>query len=208
MKRLLLMGMVGLWGCGGEAPPSGGVASPSAVQGPQVKLENGLPRSPLDTGTAPKPPAGDADSAITALEKLAAKIEKDDNGEVVVVNLTNTQVSDAGLVHLKGLTNLRQLNLRNTRISDAGLVHLKGLTKMKVLILTEIPITDAGLAHLEGLAKLEKLILYDTQITDAGLVHLKGLTGLKSLNLTNTKITDSGLSELKEALPNCKITGK
>jgi len=31
-------------------------------------------------------------------------------------------------VHLKGMTNLQMLYLRFTKVTDAGLVHLKGLT--------------------------------------------------------------------------------
>ena len=41
--------------------------------------------------------------------------------------------SDAGLVHLEGLTNLTILDLRDTQVTDPGLVHLKGLTKLSKL---------------------------------------------------------------------------
>ena len=43
------------------------------------------------------------------------------------------QVTDARLIHLKGLTNLETLELGDTKITDAGLVNLKGLTKLKML---------------------------------------------------------------------------
>ncbi|MBP7963417.1 MAG: leucine-rich repeat domain-containing protein, partial [Caldilineaceae bacterium] len=36
--------------------------------------------------------------------------------------LSLNQVSDAGLVHLAGLTGLQSLNLSSTQVSDAGLV--------------------------------------------------------------------------------------
>ena len=89
--------------------------------------------------------------------------------------------------------------------TDAGLVHLKGLTKLEGLRLGFTQVTDAGLAHLKGLTNLTDLNLYRTQITDAGLVHLKGLTNLKTLYLTSTKVTDAGIAELQQSLPNCKI---
>jgi len=95
--------------------------------------------------------------------------------------LAFTQVTDAGLVHLKGLTNLEKLNLAFTQVTDAGLVHLKELTK------------------------LEKLNLVVTQITDAGLVHLKGLTNLEKLYLNGTQVTAAGATELKKALPKINI---
>jgi len=39
--------------------------------------------------------------------------------------LDGTQVTDAGLVHLKGLTNLEYLYLRKTQVTDAGIAKLE-----------------------------------------------------------------------------------
>ena len=116
-----------------------------------------------------------------------------------------TQVTDAGLVHLKGLTSLEALGLSNTQVADAGLIHLKGLTSLERLDLENTQVTDAGLVHLKGLPSLERLNLYGTQVTDAGLMHLKGLTNLKELRLWHTQITDAGVRDLQKALPNCGI---
>ena len=57
--------------------------------------------------------------------------------------------TDAGLVHLKGLTKLQILDLRYSRITDAGLLHLKELTGLKTLHLRRTQITDAGIAELQ-----------------------------------------------------------
>ena len=46
-------------------------------------------------------------------------------------------VNDAGLVHLKGLTNLQKLCLGRTQVTDTGLVHLKGMTNLASLSLWE-----------------------------------------------------------------------
>ena len=46
-------------------------------------------------------------------------------------------MTDAGLVHLKGLTNLQSLDLDSTKVTDAGLEHLKGLTKLQSLSLSD-----------------------------------------------------------------------
>ncbi len=40
------------------------------------------------------------------------------------------KVTDAGLKHLKGLTNLQSLDLGQTQVTDAGLEPLKGLTQL------------------------------------------------------------------------------
>ena len=45
----------------------------------------------------------------------------DHQDEIRIVDFTNTRVTDAGLVHLKGLTKLGYLHLAHTRITGAGL---------------------------------------------------------------------------------------
>jgi Leucine-rich repeat (LRR) protein len=52
-------------------------------------------------------------------------------------------------VHLKGLTNLKELDLTSTKVTDAGLVHLKGLTNLRHLVLEDTQVTDAGLAAMQ-----------------------------------------------------------
>ena len=60
-----------------------------------------------------------------------------------------------------------------TEITDAGLVHLKGLTKLELLNLNRSEITDAGLSHLKKLTNLQTLFLKDTKVTDAGIPELQ-----------------------------------
>jgi hypothetical protein len=116
-----------------------------------------------------------------------------------------TQISDAGLVHLKGLTQLQWLSLDCTMVSDAGLEHLKGLTQLQTLWLNGTKVSDAGLEHLKGLTQLQWLDLGGTNVTDAGLEHLKGLTQLQGLVVAFTKVTDAGVKKLQQALPKCHI---
>ena len=52
---------------------------------------------------------------------------------VTEVSFAKSAISDAGLEHLKGLTQLQRLDLRGTKVSDAGLEHLKGLTQLQRL---------------------------------------------------------------------------
>ena len=80
----------------------------------------------MPTATPKNPPAQVAVIApVAELENLRAKITRNDNGEVVAVNLTVTRVTDAGLVHLKGLTKLESLELGLTKITRAGIAELK-----------------------------------------------------------------------------------
>lgn len=57
--------------------------------------------------------------------------------------------TDAGLVHLKGLTKLEGLRLGFTQVTDAGMVHLLGLTNLQTLNLSRTQVTDTGIAELQ-----------------------------------------------------------
>ena len=140
---------------------------------------------------------------VARLEDKGAKITKNEQGEVVRVNLFGTKITDAGMADLKGLTNLQKLDLAICRkITDAGLVHLVGLTNLQSLYLRRTKITDAGLKDVVKLQQLTHLWLYNTQITDEGLKELVKLQKLRNLVLIDTKTTKAGAPELLKALPN------
>ena len=148
----------------------------------------------------PAPSGKNQQEAIAVLEKLGAKIKRNDNGDVSHIALYAIRPSERlkALPHLKALTNLQDLDLDITQITDAGLADLKGLTKLQSLSFKSLVVTDAGLVHLKGMTKLQSLSLgLCGQITDAGLVHFKGLTNLQRLGLHNTPVTDAGLAHFK-----------
>ena len=65
--------------------------------------------------------------------------------DVVIVELRNTHASDATLGQIDCLTNLQILAFSNTSVTDVGLAHLKGLTDLRAaLALNNWPVTDAG----------------------------------------------------------------
>jgi len=108
------------------------------------------------------------------------------------------QVTNAGLVHLNGLTKLEELTILGTNVTDAGLAHLTGLNRLKSLNAGYTKITDAGLAHVAKLTALETLSLEAAhEITDAGLLYLQGLDKLTYLHLDFTSIGDVGLKHLE-----------
>ena len=112
-------------------------------------------------------------------------------------------LTDAGILHLRGLLYLEQLDLSRTQVTDAGLVHLKGLTGLRRLRLTHTQVTDAGLVHLRGLSQLQYLGLGGTLVTGTGFVHLTGLTNLRLLSLRDTQVTDSELVLLAISSDTC-----
>ena len=155
--------------------------------------------------------------AIAEIEKLGGQVtldEKSPDKAVIGVDLTKTKVTDAELVHFKGLTNLQRLVLSNTKVTGVGLQHLKGLTRLETLNLTGSEATDAGLEYLKGLTNLQQIFLSLTKVTDTGLKHLKELANLRVLCLYSTEVTDGGLEHLKGLtklqtldLTNTKVTG-
>jgi hypothetical protein len=110
-------------------------------------------------------------------------------------------ITDWGLAHLRGLTNLSSLSIVCPKqVTDRGLAHVAELTGLSSLTLWSCDeITDQGLAHLAALTNLTSLNLFNCgQITDRGMAHIAVLTDLSSLNIGSSKhVTDQGLASLK-----------
>ncbi len=134
-------------------------------------------------------------AAENAFSSLNAKVNKNEDEHVNVLDLEKTDATDETLKDLNQFPELKRLYL-SPKITDAGLAHIKGLTQLELLYLKGSQVTDQGLALLAGLASLEKLDLSGTKVTSAGLVHLKGLTSLKLLRLARTGVRDEGLENL------------
>lgn len=109
---------------------------------------------------------------------------------------------DIDLQCLANLKHLKQLTLRcNRDITDKGLMHLKGLTNLESLTLTEASLTDDGLAYLKDMKKLNDLRI-GGNFTEKGLEHLKELKTLHYLWLyTDYGIPNRAVRDLKNSLP-------
>jgi Leucine-rich repeat (LRR) protein len=86
------------------------------------------------------------------------------------------------LASLGALAKLQELTLASTQVSDAGLEHLKQLQEHRVLALGKTRVTDKGLKALCALAKLENLDVSETAVTAEGLKTLK--TALPGCNVS------------------------
>jgi len=117
----------------------------------------------------------DSPEQIDKLKRLGAKVTLDDEKRVIGVNLGERKITDADLVHLKGLTHLQELDLTRTKVTTDGLVNLKDLMTLKKLYLTDTKVDDSGIAHLKGMKSLEVLGLSGTMVSDAALEHLDDL---------------------------------
>ena len=66
-------------------------------------------------------------AAVAAIKKLGGRVTFDEKnpGKPLRVILRGSKVTDAGLVHLKGLTKLGTLNLTDTKVTAAGVKDLQ-----------------------------------------------------------------------------------
>ena len=111
--------------------------------------------------------------------------------------LGQMKLDDKTLLALAGLTKLTDLNLPGTQITDEGMVALKGMKGLTSLELSGIKgLTGSGLAHLAGAKDLARLLLVHTDVDDAALAHLSGLTKLRDVTLHQTAVTDAGIRHL------------
>uniref|UniRef100_A0A2P2L7Z8 Leucine-rich repeat-containing protein 70-like n=1 Tax=Rhizophora mucronata TaxID=61149 RepID=A0A2P2L7Z8_RHIMU len=87
-----------------------------------------------------------------------------------------------------GMENLKVLSLAFNIITDACLVHLKGLRNLESLNLDSCKIGDEGLTNLTGLP-LKSLELSDTEVGSNGLHHLSGWNAICSYHLAFASLT-------------------
>ena len=139
IKQVLLMiAVVALVGCG-----------TTKVDSPQ----------PTDNEVDPNAPANISDPIVEekvrrVLKMSTGELTNADLAKVTDLDLTFTQITDAGLKEAAKLQQLTRLFLSNTQITDAGLKEVAKLQKLKRLYLNGTQITDTGL---KDVAKLEKL---------------------------------------------------
>lgn len=146
---------------------------------------------------------GNADKQLEAIAPTLRKLSS-----VTGLHLYETNVTDAGLAHLKDVNNLGHINLSQTGITDAGLVHLTGMTKLHFLILNDTKVSDEGIARLKkALPRLEvekqSKVQLDSEkaIQKAGGILMSDQSHLTGIELTrNSDFTDTELKKLEGPL--------
>ena len=119
--------------------------------------------------------------------------------------LRDTMVTDEGLKHLSGLTNLEELDLSGTRVTEKGIEALRNLKAMRRLNLLGVQATDASMDVLAGMEHLQVVNLYRTRVTNSGLARLQALKELTDVDLRYSRVTSNGIEALRAALPNVKV---
>lgn len=119
------------------------------------------------------------------------------------VDISESDITSAGVAHLAGLTKVRRLGLWDTMVdSIASLGELRELEYLGLYPEYDTKMDDAGLAVLKNFKKLDELDLAGVQIGDATVKQLEHLKELRLLNLSAPNLEDeasfAALSGLKK----------
>jgi hypothetical protein len=110
-------------------------------------------------------------------------------------------VTDADLAASRPPGNIAMLSLGGTAISDAAMSHLSRYPNLTWLNLANTRITDESMSHVARLKLLETLYLTGTSVSDVGARPLEALAKLKSLDVQGSRVTEEGWRRLQEAIP-------
>jgi len=89
-----------------------------------------------------------------------------------------------------------------SQISNTGMAHLAGLTNMERLSLSGSDLTDDGLRYLANMKKLNMLNIYGGKFTDKGLHHLEDIRSLESVTLAGeNNFSPVTLKRFRKKLP-------
>ncbi len=105
------------------------------------------------------------------------------------------RLNDACLASLDKLNSLPTLCLTASDVTDAGLTHLKGL-ELDRMTVSGLGVTDVGIDHLVKANEIQELDLSRTSVTGSGLKALKNRPGLSWLSLDRTRVDDTGAATL------------
>jgi hypothetical protein len=106
---------------------------------------------------------------------LVDRVGIDYFGHVTRVDLVHKGRSkvESAFSYVGRLDRLQELCVHTSAVSDADLVRVTGLKDLRRLILYRTPVTDAGLEPLKGLTHLKELELTHTRATDVGVRRLQ-----------------------------------
>lgn len=133
---------------------------------------------------------------------IACKPEAGSFQEMRTLDLSVTDIADAGLGFLSAFSKITCLNLFSTKVTDDGLEHVAKLSNLTQLDLCGTEVSDAGLGRLVGLTCLEILKLSGNQrITDDGVLQvITAIKALRCLELRSTSVSSECLEQVADIL--------
>jgi len=121
--------------------------------------------------------------------EILASVFKD----VVELDLSSTEITDAAASKLSQFTKLKKVKLNGTQVSDVILATLSELPELEVINVYGTQVSDEGLSNLTTHPKLHRIYVWNTKVTQKGA---------KSLEVALSKRAEAEAKELEELLKN------
>lgn len=101
---------------------------------------------------------------------------------------------------------IHSIDLSEANVRDDDLAHLKSVRGLQELDLSDTNISAGGLAQVSGIESLKKLWLDRTQVSASDLAVLEQAKNLKKVSLVGTALSEADIDQLKRKLPGCQLT--
>lgn len=99
-----------------------------------------------------------ADVTDAALEDIVAS-----NPDLEDLDISGTDVTDDGVLHLHKLTELRHLRIKETNLTERGVKRLAFCRALETLNLKCLPMDDEALWALSRLPQLQQIVFYQAR---------------------------------------------
>jgi len=116
-------------------------------------------------------------------------------------------IRGVGFKYCPDFPELEELRLHGLPIEDEALQHLARYQKLKQLDLSHTKIHGPGIRYLADLPDLVGVLLSGCPVPDEAVVKLKQLKQVRFLGLGGTSLSQRALDELRQALPDCEVSG-
>ena len=129
--------------------------------------------------------------------------------QIVEVRLIDAKVTDEFVASLARFEELRILNLSQNEITGAGIQHLTRLKHLEDLDLAYTKVRDDDMATLGKIGSLRRLDLSHNRLNGRGFHGLESLTNLETICFVATPLREGALEKLSKlpALTMCNIFG-
>lgn len=125
-----------------------------------------------------------------------------------ILNLSQNEVTGAGLKHLTRLEQLEDLDLGYTKVRDDDLGTLGEITSLRRLDLSHNRLSGRGLHGLEPLKNLETICLVATPLRAGALEKLARLPRLTMCNIFGCRhLSRESVEAFRKTKPDCRLFG-
>jgi internalin A len=125
---------------------------------------------------------------------------------VGIVNLHRLPATDEHLQLMAWFPDLETVTINGTQVTDAGLKHLDGMSKLWWLEMEWNNISDEGLAELKDLPSLKALRVTDSRVTNEGVKRaLARFKNLQEIWIDRTRVTPEEVAAIRAAWPKLQV---